>query len=118
MPLLAEKRSEALECLSELSAQYPRSKAVEDLILLHAQGESFKVKVDAVLQNALRKGVPSLFTSMAKYYKDADKEGIISKLVNDYHDCLKLKGNFTGTDGMFISCKDLNRLRLNLTTVL
>lgn len=68
---------------------------------MHAQGETFKVKVDAVLQNALRKGVPSLFASMSKYYTDADKEGIIAKLVNDYHDCLKLKGNFTGSNGTF-----------------
>lgn len=83
--------------MNDLFAQYPRSKAIEHLILEHAEGESFKVKVEASLQNGLRKGIPSLFAAMKKYYADAEKQRVIEELVVGYSVSLEKNGTF-GTD--------------------
>ncbi|GAA5798156.1 hypothetical protein HPULCUR_003556 [Helicostylum pulchrum] len=96
--LLALKdKAEINAVLSELFAKYPRSKAIEHLILHHAEGESFKVKVEASLQNGLRKGIPSLFAAMKKYYANAEKKRVIEELVVGYSVSLEKNGTF-GTD--------------------
>ncbi|KAG1473785.1 hypothetical protein G6F56_000751 [Rhizopus delemar] len=82
------------DLLAELFTQYPRSKAVEQLILDHAEGDSFKVKAESSLQNGLRKGVPSLFASMRKYYANAEKKRIIEELVTGYSVSLTNEGSF------------------------
>ncbi|KAI8365330.1 NMDA receptor-regulated protein 1-domain-containing protein [Radiomyces spectabilis] len=94
----ADKKAETSELLTELFAQYPRSKAIEDLVLRYAEGESFKTKVAATLQSALRKGVPSLFNSMKKFYGDESKQKIIADLVIDYGKSLEACGSFTGSE--------------------
>jgi hypothetical protein len=65
------------------------------LILQHAQGDSFKAKVEASLQNGLRKGIPSLFASMKKYYADAEKQRVIEELVLGYCASLEKDGTFS-----------------------
>ncbi|KAI8884470.1 N-terminal acetyltransferase A, auxiliary subunit [Backusella circina FSU 941] len=88
------KKADATALLSELFTQYPRSKAIEHLILLYSEGDSFKVKVEASLQNGLRKGIPSLFASMKQYYADSEKQRIIGELVEGYSACLEKSGSF------------------------
>ena len=83
--------------LGDLFTQYPRSKAIEHLILHHATGESFKIKVEASLQNGLRKGIPSLFASMKKYYADEEKKQAIEELVVRYGASLEKDSTF-GTE--------------------
>ncbi|KAI8647238.1 NMDA receptor-regulated protein 1-domain-containing protein [Parasitella parasitica] len=87
-------KSKVNSILAELFSQYPRSKAIEHLILQHAEGDSFKIKVEASLQNGLRKGVPSLFASMKRYYADAEKKCIIEELVAGYLVSLEKNGTF------------------------
>ncbi|CAO3610018.1 unnamed protein product [Cunninghamella blakesleeana] len=67
-----DKKAEANQLLADLIAQYPRSKAIEDLSLHYADDDSFKLKAQATIQNALRKGVPSLF---AKKHNSFEENG-------------------------------------------
>ncbi|CAO3654001.1 unnamed protein product [Mucor fragilis] len=92
--LSLKEKSEVNGLLSDLFTQYPRSKAIEHLILQHAEGDSFKIKVEASLQNGLRKGIPSLFASMKKYYADTEKKRIIEELVAGYLVSLEKNGTF------------------------
>ncbi|KAI8060823.1 NMDA receptor-regulated protein 1-domain-containing protein [Gongronella butleri] len=88
------KRSEANQLLADLFSQYPRSKAIQDLSLQYAQDESFKVKVVANIQNALRRGVPSLFNSLKMFYGDAKKQAVIAELMDSYATTLEKEGAF------------------------
>lgn len=88
--------SEVNAVLTDLFTQYPRSKAIEHLILHHATGDSFKIKVEASLQNGLRKGIPSLFAAMKKYYADDKKKQAIEELVVGYAASLEKDGTFGG----------------------
>ncbi|KAL7330184.1 hypothetical protein PS15p_205159 [Mucor circinelloides] len=92
--LSLKEKSEVNGVLGDLFTQYPRSKAIEHLILQHAEGDSFKIKVEASLQNGLRKGIPSLFASMKRYYADAEKKRIIEELVAGYLASLEKNGTF------------------------
>ncbi|RCI04721.1 hypothetical protein CU098_012779, partial [Rhizopus stolonifer] len=94
--LALKDKAEINQTLSDFFAQYPRSKTIEQLILQYAEGESFKVKVEASLQNGLRKGIPSLFTSMKRYYADSEKKRVIEELVNGYYISLEKNGTFNG----------------------
>ncbi|ORZ08448.1 NMDA receptor-regulated protein 1-domain-containing protein [Absidia repens] len=89
-----DKKSEANQLLADLLAQYPRSKAIEDLSLHYAEDDSFKVKAVAAIQNALRKGVPSLFATMKKYYSNEKKQKTITELVESYVTSLEKNGSF------------------------
>ncbi|KAI9484379.1 NMDA receptor-regulated protein 1-domain-containing protein [Zychaea mexicana] len=89
------KRAEAYRFLTETYDKYPKSKAVEGLVLQYAEGDKFNLKVDAVLQNALRKGVPSVFASTKKYYGNSEKHAAIEKLVLGYRESLEKTGRFT-----------------------
>ncbi|KAG1141209.1 hypothetical protein G6F37_003358 [Rhizopus arrhizus] len=82
------------DILAELFTQYPRSKAIEQLILEHSEGDSFKLKAEASLQSGLRKGVPSLFASMKRYYANAEKQRIIEELIVGYGASLEKDGSF------------------------
>ncbi|KAI9470966.1 MAG: NMDA receptor-regulated protein 1-domain-containing protein [Benjaminiella poitrasii] len=96
--LALKEESEISNILTDLFTQYPRSKAVEHLILQYAEGESFKIKAEASLQNGLRKGIPSLFASMKNYYSIPEKKRIIEELMNGY--CASLeKSNTFNVDG-------------------
>lgn len=92
--LSLKEKSEVNGLLGDLFTRYPRSKAIEHLILQHAEGDSFKIKVEASLQNGLRKGIPSLFASMKRYYADAEKKRIIEELVAGYLASLEKNGTF------------------------
>ncbi|KAI8344094.1 NMDA receptor-regulated protein 1-domain-containing protein [Chlamydoabsidia padenii] len=89
-----DKKTEANQLLTDLLAQYPRSKAIEDLSLYYAEDESFKVKAVATIQNALRKGVPSLFATMKKYYSNENKQKVVAELVESYGASLEKNGSF------------------------
>ncbi|ORZ01390.1 NMDA receptor-regulated protein 1-domain-containing protein [Syncephalastrum racemosum] len=88
------KRAEAYAFLTELAAEYPRSKAIEDLVLTYATGEAFTTRAAAVIQHALRKGVPSIFINLKKHYTDAEKKAAIEKLVLGYRESLEKDGTF------------------------
>ncbi|KAI7862607.1 NMDA receptor-regulated protein 1-domain-containing protein [Spinellus fusiger] len=90
-----DKSSEASVLVDELKSQYPRSKAIETLALHYSSGDSFRTKVEVVLQTSLRKGVPSLFNSMKKFYGEAEKQSVIESLVQGYCDSLATHTSFT-----------------------
>ncbi|KAI9322854.1 NMDA receptor-regulated protein 1-domain-containing protein [Dichotomocladium elegans] len=86
----------AFAICTALAEEYPRSKAIEDLVLQYAEGEDFEAKVGDILQQSLRKCIPSLFNSMKKYYSDPAKLSVIDKLVRGYRQHLEQRGNFDG----------------------
>ncbi|RCH81730.1 hypothetical protein CU097_000541, partial [Rhizopus azygosporus] len=100
LSLKAADKASKNDILAELFTQYPRSKAIEQLILEYAEGESFKVKVEATLQNGLRKGIPSLFASMRRYYANAEKQRVIEDLVVGYSVSLEKNGTFGTSTGI------------------
>ncbi|KAG2219992.1 hypothetical protein INT45_001891 [Circinella minor] len=89
------KRADAYRFLTETYDKYPKSKAIENLVLEYAEGDKFNLKIDTVLQNALRKGIPSLFASTKKYYSNSEKHAVIEKLVLSYRESLEKSGSFT-----------------------
>ncbi|KAI9268981.1 NMDA receptor-regulated protein 1-domain-containing protein [Phascolomyces articulosus] len=89
------KRADAYRFLTETYDKYPKSKALEDMVLQYAEGDKFNLKIDTVLQNALRKGIPSLFASTKKYYGNKEKLATIEKLVLGYRESLEKSGGFT-----------------------
>ena len=81
--------------MTEAYDKYPKSKAIENMVLEYAEGDKFNLKIDTVLQNALRKGIPSLFASTKKYYSNSEKHAVIEKLVLGYRESLEKSGSFT-----------------------
>lgn len=71
------------------------------MILEHSEGDSFKLKAEASLQSGLRKGVPSLFASMKRYYANAEKQRIIEELIVGYGTSLEKDGTFGSGLGNF-----------------
>ncbi|XP_067944638.1 N-alpha-acetyltransferase 15, NatA auxiliary subunit-like [Watersipora subatra] len=74
-----------LRIYSEVLAEQPRASVPKKLPLTFATGEMFKTMVDEYLRRNLRKGVPSLFTSLKPLYADDSKVHIIEELVVTYH---------------------------------
>ncbi|CAI2168319.1 5145_t:CDS:10 [Funneliformis geosporum] len=93
--LSSEQREQVLDICQELAAKYQRSNLIKRLPLQYAVDERFKLEVDKYMQEALRKGVPSLFVNLKKLYVDPVKEIIVEKLVEEYLQNLKTNKSFT-----------------------
>ena len=64
------------------------------IYICHFVGDSFSKRVDEYLCRCLRKGVPSLFTSLKPLYTDQSKVNTIQQLVITYYQTLKDKQMF------------------------
>lgn len=72
-------------------------------------GDIFRQRVDEYLRRCLRKGVPSLFTSLKPLYSDPNKVDTIQSLVTTYNTTLKTKQMFN-PDGKLSGCQGYNEL--------
>lgn len=85
-------------CFLFLQSEYPYSICPKRLPLNVANGDRFREIVDEYLRRGLRKGVPPLFVNVRSLYQHDDKVKVISELIHDYHDSLKLTGHFSNAD--------------------
>jgi len=81
-----EQLSRVLALYDSLVKQYPKSSSATRFPLNFIKGNNplFRVRVDAYLKRALRKGVPSLFRDLRPLYNDVNKTEVIEKLINGY----------------------------------
>lgn len=79
-------------------SEYPYSICPKRLPLNVANGDRLREIVDEYLRRGLRKGVPPLFVNVRSLYQYDDKVKVISELIHDYHDSLKLTGHFSNAD--------------------
>ncbi|KAL6435663.1 hypothetical protein ACFW04_005527 [Cataglyphis niger] len=87
--------SETLHMLQRYEELFPRALAPRRLQLNFASGDEFKVLVDRYLRRGLHKGVPPLFVNLRLLYTDKEKVEIISSLLLQYKEALKLHGHFS-----------------------
>ncbi|XP_070168263.1 N-alpha-acetyltransferase 15, NatA auxiliary subunit [Polyergus mexicanus] len=87
--------SETLHMLQRYEELFPRALAPRRLQLNFASGDEFKVLVDRYLRRGLHKGVPPLFVNLRLLYTDKEKVEIISSLLLQYKEALKLNGHFS-----------------------
>lgn len=80
----AENRATALEALTQLESQIPKSLAVRRLVLHLAQGDLFRKRAHTYLVEFLVKGVPSLFNDLKSLYQDKDKQQTIQDIVEGF----------------------------------
>jgi len=101
MDELSDKQISELENLyEEFRKAYPRCSALKTIPLrFHKAGEKFQKELDAYLQPALRKGVPSLFATLRFFYENSpDKATIIGDTVQRYYTSLKETQHFPGNE--------------------
>ncbi|KAJ1949501.1 hypothetical protein FBU59_001116 [Linderina macrospora] len=77
--------SAILEVLEMLEVQFPRSNSLKFLPLTFCEGDNFVRAADKMAKYALRKGIPSLFTSFKSLYSDAAKSKALETLFEKYH---------------------------------
>ncbi|KAJ1729757.1 hypothetical protein LPJ72_004806 [Coemansia sp. Benny D160-2] len=80
----AEDRDAVLEIVRGLQQQFPTSSALKFLPLTFCDGDDFVKEADKLAKYALRKGIPSLFTSMKTLYEDKTKGETLGRLVEGY----------------------------------
>ncbi|KAF6019761.1 NAA15 [Bugula neritina] len=70
---------------SDVLEQQPRASLPKKLPLTFLTGDMFRDHVDEYLRRSLRKGVPSLFTSLKPLYTDSSKVSMIQQLTTTYY---------------------------------
>jgi len=98
---LSDEQINELEKLyEELRAAYPRCSALKTIPLqFHKAGDKFQKELDAYLQPALRKGVPSLFATLRSFYENSPaKASMIGDTVQRYYVSLKESARFPGNE--------------------
>jgi len=100
---------EAIQPDSELSRvsiydkaheKYPRALLPVTLPLHFLTGDSFRVRVDAYIKKALRKGIPPLFVQLRGLYVSDEKRRVIGELMENHLKSLEAGDRFYGeTEG-------------------
>jgi len=90
--------TEQLAIYSIYRKRYPYTETPRRLPLTFCKGEVFKGFADEYLRNALKKGIPPLFTNMRSLYSDKTKAGIIEELVLGFRENLKEINKFHPQD--------------------
>ncbi|KAJ1773229.1 hypothetical protein IW140_000357 [Coemansia sp. RSA 1813] len=79
-----EDKDAVLEIIKGLQQQFPKSNALKFLPLTFCNGDDFVKEADKLAKFSLRKGIPSLFTSMKTLYTDKVKGETLGKLFEGY----------------------------------
>ncbi|KAJ1550622.1 N-alpha-acetyltransferase 16, NatA auxiliary subunit, partial [Nowakowskiella sp. JEL0078] len=88
--LTPKQIKQVLEVFDELAEQYPRAHAIKRIPLYYTGLEvsdthdDFKKRIDEILKEGFRKGVPSLFVSVRDLYSIRWKAEVIEELVESY----------------------------------
>ncbi|KAJ1957071.1 hypothetical protein EC988_001019 [Linderina pennispora] len=86
--------SAIIEVLEMLEEQFPRSNSLKFLPLTFCEGDNFARAADKMAKHALRKGIPSLFTSFKSLYNDAAKSKALEDLFEKYHGAISSSKRF------------------------
>ncbi|KAJ2373187.1 hypothetical protein IW150_003742 [Coemansia sp. RSA 2607] len=79
-----EDRDAILDVIHTLQHQFPNSSTLRFMPLTFCDGDDFVKSADVVAKHALRKGIPSLFTSMKLLYADKAKGTALETLFEGY----------------------------------
>ncbi|KAJ1796139.1 hypothetical protein LPJ59_003933, partial [Coemansia sp. RSA 2399] len=89
-----DDKDAVLEIIRGLQQQFPTSNTLKFLPLTFCDGDDFAKEADKLAKFSLRKGIPSLFTSMKTLYTDQTKGEALGKLFEGYasqlHDTKRL----------------------------
>ncbi|XP_048773371.1 N-alpha-acetyltransferase 15, NatA auxiliary subunit-like isoform X2 [Ostrea edulis] len=91
-------KEERLKLYTDAEQLYPRAAAPRRLPLNFTEGNTFRGLADTYLRRAFHKGVPPLFITMKRLYKDSKKIEIVEDLVLGYVNCLKEFGKFENAE--------------------
>lgn len=80
----ANEPSEKLALYDELALKYKRAAAPKRLALYVAEGENLRERLRGWIVPLLRKGAPSLFSSLRPLYQFPEKIAIIESLINEF----------------------------------
>ncbi|KAJ2391049.1 hypothetical protein H4S02_001530 [Coemansia sp. RSA 2611] len=80
----AEDQDAAIEVIDSLRQQFPTSNRLRFLPLTFSSGDNFVNAAKTLVKYALRKGIPSLFSSTKVLYADAAKGAALGKLVEGF----------------------------------
>ncbi|KAI9022195.1 NMDA receptor-regulated protein 1-domain-containing protein [Phycomyces nitens] len=89
-----KRRAQAQELLSILKKEHPRSNTIADIYLNYTSPNEFILEIKEIIQNSLRKGIPSLFARLKKYYKTDQRT--IEEIILDFVHNLKTSKTFDG----------------------
>jgi len=76
--------------------KYPRALLPVTLPLHFLTGDSFRVRVDAYIKKALRKGIPPLFVQLRGLYASDEKRLMIGELMENHMNSLEAGDRFHG----------------------
>ncbi|KAJ2828897.1 hypothetical protein GGI24_002278 [Coemansia furcata] len=80
----ADDKDAVLEVIDSLQQQFPSSNTLKFLPLTFCEGDSFVSAAETLTKHALRKGIPSLFTSMKMLYANEAKGAALGRLMEGY----------------------------------
>ncbi|KAJ2408928.1 hypothetical protein J3F80_001721 [Coemansia sp. RSA 2526] len=76
-----EDQDAVLEVIGTLQQQFPSSNRLRFLPLMYSTGDNFVVAAESLAKYALRKGIPSLFSSVRVLYADKAKGAALGTLI-------------------------------------
>ncbi|KAJ2885993.1 hypothetical protein H4R27_000969 [Coemansia aciculifera] len=91
----ADDKDAVLEVIGSLQQQFPFSNTLKFLPLTFCKGDSFVSAAETLAKHALRKGIPSLFTSMKMLYANEAKGAALGRLMEGYATQLRDTNRFS-----------------------
>ena len=90
-----ESSAALLELYDALKVDHPRCPTIDRISLDISQGPDFQRRLHAYASSYLRKGIPSLFSSLKPLYRSVDKITLIENLFLHYLSCLTQNKSLT-----------------------
>uniref|UniRef100_H2Y7M2 N-alpha-acetyltransferase 15, NatA auxiliary subunit n=1 Tax=Ciona savignyi TaxID=51511 RepID=H2Y7M2_CIOSA len=87
-----------LQIYDAVSKIFTKADSPKSLPLTFLTGDMFLTRVDMIMREQLKRGVPPLFISLKPLYKDPVKVGVIGGLVQRYIACLEEHSKFAEDD--------------------
>ncbi|KAJ2639036.1 hypothetical protein GGF44_002724, partial [Coemansia sp. RSA 1694] len=91
----ADDKEAVLEVINSLQQQFPSSNTLKFLPLTFCEGDSFVQAAEALAKHALRKGIPSLFTSMKTLYANEAKGAALGRMIEGFATQLRDTSRFS-----------------------
>ncbi|KAJ2703541.1 hypothetical protein H4218_000225 [Coemansia sp. IMI 209128] len=91
----ADDKDTVLEVIDSLQQQFPSSNTLKFLPLTFCEGDSFISAAETLAKHALRKGIPSLFTSFKTLYANEAKGAALGRLMEGYATQLRDTSRFS-----------------------
>ncbi|KAJ2882085.1 hypothetical protein IWW38_005705, partial [Coemansia aciculifera] len=91
----ADDKEAVLEVIDSLQQQFPSSNTLKFLPLTFCEGDSFVQAAESLVKHALRKGIPSLFTSMKVLYVNEAKGAALGRMIEGFATQLRDTSRFS-----------------------